>query len=396
MAILMSYDLANPSRDVQPYFDDLVAKQPILLGMIKRGPDFSGADATSKYPKLEWVERQLTQTSYTIASFDTNGLGTGINLNSTAGLSAYDVLYFTSSTGQRRAELVQIASVDSATDLTVVRQYGSSTSTTLVVGDIVYVLKPVEEGSSASESSIVAPTVQYNTPAIVQRAIKMSKTRLGITTYGQTKVEGKAAEMILDAMHQKMLEITWEMNGYLINGVRVPRTNATTAKGTPGGLFQFLSGGNVETTGGVFSYEHINNCLQLIYEDGNPPGSIDMLVMNANQARRMSKWAMSGTNPVVFYDRSATTFGSTITQFQGDLPGNISKIVIEPNMPTDCVFLLNSSLIEINYLAGRTMKDLDANSNEAEDFIARRLLAEFSFTIRNGQTAHGMITGLTV
>jgi len=42
------------------------------------------------------------------------------------------------------------------------------------------------------------------------------------------------------------------------------------------------------------------------------------------------------------------------------------------------------------------MMDLDAKSALADDYVMRRLLTEFTFTIRNGTTAHGMITGLDV
>lgn len=396
MAAEMSYNLANPARDVQEFFTDLIVKKPTLLSMIKRGPDFHGGGTTGA-PKLEWFERQLSPTSYTIASFDTNGDGTGINMVSTTGLAAYDLLYFVSSTGQRRAEVVQIAVVDSGTDLTVVRQYGSSTATTLVVGDVAYVLKNREEASEGSETSFTALTAAYNYTSIIDRTIKLSKSSLGINVYGKNQtINGAPAELLLDALYQKMLEMQWEMNGWLLHGWKLIRSNTTTARGSAGGLFSFLTGGNVVSTGGTVTMDHINDCLELIYADGNPPGSIDTMVMNSNQARYISAFNSGGTNPVVTIGQETTKVGSYVKQVVGDLPGNISTILVDPMMPKDCILLLNTDLLEINYLAGRTLTDLDNNKTEADDYISRRLLAEFSFTIRNGTTGHGMITGLTV
>jgi len=394
MATTFTYDLSNPARDVHEIFTDIVKDMPSLMSMIRVGSDFKGAD-TSGHPKLEWVERQLSPTKYTIASFDTDGDGTGINVNSTAGLSQYDLLVFESSTGQRRSEILQIASVDSSTNLTVTRDYASSTGVTLATGDVGRVLKPTAEGTDATESDYDSPTIAYNYPVISQRAVKISKTALGINTYGKiAELSGAAAEKMADAIQQKMIEIGWEMEWWLINGYKSARTNTTTAKGTAGGLFQFLESGNVNSTGSAVSLDHIQDTLEMIKADGGDIGNLTA-VMNTNQARRISAFNTSGTNPIIMLDRSGTVTGNYVTQIQGDL-GGVTKMVVDTNMPKDTILIINPEMIEVNYLAGRRMADTDATPTDASDYIMRRLLAEYSFTIKNGTTAHGMITGLTV
>ena len=397
MAVEYSYDLTNPVRYVQPAFDSMIQAYPTLLSMISRGPDWGGSAGSSTGPKLEWMERSLSQTTFTVASFDTNGDGTGINFASTTGMAAGDMVIFESSTGQRRAGAAKIASVDSGTDITISRDYGADSITldTIVVGDIAKIVKPVAEGSSASESTYTAPTANYNYPVILQRAVQISNTNLGIPVYGSvSKLSGAPAEKLLDAMDQKMLEIMWEMNNILINGVRAARSTSDT-KGMAGGLFQFLTSGNVNTTGGAISLDHINDTLEDILEDGGMPGNY-ALVMNYNQARKISALNTSGSNPIVYVQPRSNVAGEAITQIYGDLPGNIGNVITEPNMPKDAILVVNMDMVEINYLAGRTLVDLDAKDAPADDYVMRRLLTEFTFTIRNGTTAHGMITGLDV
>ena len=113
--------------------------------------------------KEEWLEDSLTPTSTTIASFDTNGDGTGINVASTAGIRAGAILRFTSSADITKTEQVQVASVDSATALTVVRDYGGTTGVTLVVGDKVFLVSsPLNEKTEAGTSNGQEPDMVYN------------------------------------------------------------------------------------------------------------------------------------------------------------------------------------------------------------------------------------------
>ena len=397
MATEYSYDLANPIRDVQEAFESLIVASPFLLGLIPRGPDWGGSPGSAAGPKHEWQERQLSQTTFTVASFDVDGDNVGINFTSTTGMAAGDIITFESSTGQHRAGAAQIASVDSGTDLTIVRDYGADSISldTIVVGDIAKIVKPVVEGSSAAESTYDAPSMAYNHPVILQRAVKIAKTQLGIPAFGKvSEINGAPAEKLLDAMHQKMLEIIWEQNQILIKGVRAARSTADT-KGMAGGFIQFLTGGNVNTTGGVISLDHINDTLQDILEGGNAPGEY-ALVLNYNQARKLSALNTAGTNPSVFVTPQSNVAGQSITKIFGDLPGNIANVLTEPNMPKDMVIVADMTKVEINYLAGRTITDTDAVSNKAEDFVMRRLLTEFTFTIRNGTKSHGLITGLDV
>jgi len=119
-----------------------------------------------------------------------------------------------------------------------------------------------------------------------------------------------------------------------------------------------------------------------------------VLVMNSNQARKLSLLNTSGTNPIVQQAYDDRSVGRYVTKVIGDLPGSIQNIVVEPMMPKDCIFLLNTDMIKVCYMQPMTLTD--AKTSDAEDYEMKRLLTEFTFEIHNGTKAHGLISGLNV
>ena len=377
-----SYSYQNTIRDVVEIFDQLRASAPALISLIRTG-------AAAKATKHEWLEDSLSPTSSTIAGFDTDGDGTGIELASTAGMRAGSILRFATALDVSRTEQVQIASVDSATQLTVVRDYGSTTGVTLVVGDKVYLLSsPTLESSTAGTATSVEPTAAYNYTQIFDRDASISLTAKAVGLYG--------LENALDYQVQnKIKEIMWEINNALIYGRRVART--ASVKGTAGGFLQFGESGNIDTTGGVISSAIINNILESIFQDGAVSDSI-VILASENQARRISALNTAGSNPTIMKQPNDRNLGGYISTFTGDLPiqkGFQAQIVVEPNFLKDQIAVLDMNSIEMNWLQGRQIADKDATPNGA-DYVARRILGELSFTIKNGTKSHGFATGLTV
>lgn len=375
-----SYDYQNQVRDVNEIFDILRASAPALISLVRTGKD---ALAT----KHEWMEDSLSPTSSTIGSFDTDGNGVGINLVSTAGIRAGSVLRFTSALDATRTEQVQVTTVDSATDLTVVRDYGGTTGVTLVVGDNSYLVSsPKGESTEAQTGTSKEPGMQYNFTEIFDRSAEISKTAEAVRLYGLTN----ALEYQTEA---KMKEIMWEVNNALIYGRRVQRTAA--AQGTAGGILQYLESGNIDTTGGGINATILNNILESIFQNGSVSDSL-VILANENQARKISALNTSGSNPQVQKAEADRNLGGYISTFTGDLPiqkGFKAQIVVEPNFLKDQVAILDMNSIELNYL--RNFEDKDATPAGA-DYFRRRILGELSFTVKNGTKSCGLATGLDV
>ena len=375
-----SYDYQNLVRDVVEVFDQLRVSFPSLISMIPTGP-------VARATKHEWLEDSLSPSASAIASFDTDGDGTGINLVSTAGIRAGSILRFSKATGATVTEQVQVASVDSATALTVVRDYGGTTGATLVVGDVAkLVSSPLNESTEAGSSDGQEPTMAYNYTQIFERAAQISKTGQNVDIYGL----GDALNYQVNA---KMTQIVREMNSALIYGRRVARSSST--QGSAGGILQYLESGNIDATGGPISPTIINNMLEAIFQDGGFSNNY-AIVCAENQARKISAFNTSGSNPVISKSADDRTFGGYVSSFTGDLPvmnGFQAKIVVEPNFLADQIAIVDLNSVEMNWLQNRSIKDEDATPNGA-DFVRRRILGEATFSIKNGTKQHALATGL--
>lgn len=376
-----SYDLSNPKRDVQEAFDMLVVSRPNFLSLIPRG-----ANATQT--KVEWYEDSMTPLSTTIGSFDSNnGSGTGINVASTTGMVAGQLLRFESSTGADHGEIVRIVSVDSSTDLTVTRGVGGTDTTALTCSHTVFrVSTPKNEGTSASAGATREGTLNYNYTQIFDRTAKLSKTALQADRLGATN-------QMSYQIAKELIEINYELNAALIYGEREERTSSI--EGAMGGIMSFLRGGNVETTGSAISKTIINNMFKLIFDDGAGLGNYAILC-NANQAQKISAFNTSGTNPIVSIPQGSTVTGGSISTFISDLPsmnGFTARVVVDPMFPKDKVALIDLNHLEFAYLRPFTTTIAHLPS---DDFEAQRILGELTLRMRNGTKAHALATGLTV
>jgi hypothetical protein len=382
MAVEKSYEYQNLIRDVVETFNQLLVSFPSLISLVQTGPNATNT-------KHEWLEDSLAPTSTTITSFDTDGDGTGINVASTAGMRVGSILRFTSALDATRTEQVQVASVDSATALTVTRDYGGTTGVTLVVGDNVYLVSsPLNESTEAGDGVGQEPTTAYNFTQIFERVAKVSLTGQNVDMYGLGNALNYQVKVVMD-------QIVREMNAALIYGRRVERTSSVA--GTSGGILQYLEGGNIETTGGAITPTIINNMLEAIFADGGFSNNY-AIVCAENQARKISAFNTAGANPVIQKSESDRNFGGYVSTFTGDLPvmsGFRAAIVVEPNFLADQVAIVDMNSVELNWLQNRSIKDVDATPNGA-DFVRRRVLGESTFSIKNGTKQHALATGLTV
>ena len=376
----LSYDFENKIRDVDEVFRQLVSSAPIFLSLIGRG-------AAATNPKHEWMEESVAPVTSAITAFDTDGNGTGVTIASTSGLVAGSIVGFRKATGASVTEVCKVASVDSATELTVVRDYGSSTGVLLVVGDVLFLISsPKTSGTDATPDAGQEAGTMFNYIEIFDRTAKVSKTSQAVQMYGVSSAINTQVEF-------QMKNMAYAMNNSAIYGRKVARSSAEN--GTMGGILQFLEGGIAETTGGAISSTILNNVLEQIYTNGAFSPRLALL-MNTNQARKVSTFLTAANEPAINkVDAPMQSAGFAINQFYGDLPtasGQFStNVVVDPNFPKDQIAVLDMNKLEINPL--RSMTDENAAQN-GSDYFARRILTETTMTVKDGTTSHGLITGL--
>lgn len=376
-----SYDFNNLIRDVSPDFDTLIANSPSflkLLGSFGQSINpITGAPVVTN-TKYEWINDPMTQFSSAITSFDTHdGDGTGINLASTAGIEAGSILRFESSTGASKTELVEVVSVDSATDLTVTRDYGGTTGVTLVVGDVAILNStPREEDSPVGDAIKHQGVIDFNYTEIFDEVANLSETAKASASYDN------ATAMAIQ-MRAAMIRLARKLENSLLHGVKVQRTSSV--RGTLGGLLQFISGagGNIDATGGNISEDLINNVIEDISQDGGM--LIDPMILVApNQARKISALNTAGTNPTVFKDINNRTLGGFTSAFIGDLPINdgatVAKIFVAQNMVKDKAAIVDMNSVDVKVMRGLVAKDATTNGTDGEK---QRLITELTLEVKN-------------
>jgi hypothetical protein len=160
-----------------------------------------------------------------------------------------------------------------------------------------------------------------------------------------------------------------------------------------GGIMWFLqaaTGNDVDALGAGISQTLINDAFEVAGLNGAT--SIAMLLCNPAQARKISGFNVAGNNPVV--QRTDTTTGSYVTTYVSD-QGNVVTIVADRNFDKDKVALLDMTKIALVPLQNRQMHDLDATPAGA-DYVARRIIGEYTLEVKNASTSHAYISNLAI
>ena len=385
--MVQEYNLNNKVRDVSQAFQNLIQFNPTVLQLFRQG-----AIATNS--KIEWQERTLKPQSTKI---DTGGGGTGTSLTllSVDGLKVNDILTFRTPTGGYIAEKCLITAINTGTKVvTVTRNYeGGSTPVNLADASIVNFVKTTPDGAGVSDmtaGTYTEPTFAYNYMQNVSRIVKLSKQAAASAKYGTTPqgIAGSINDLEFDAL----LSAMWEMTEAAIYGT--PKVNSASGAGLAGGLYHFIKDGNAhDSGGGAITIDKINDVVATIRKNGSDTTQFT-LACHQTQARKISALATSGTNPITQRMQNDTTVGGLVTSVISDLPNGVSNILVDNNIAEDQIFVLDPSLLEIRYLL--PMESTSGNQTEADQYIARALNATYSFVIKNGQEAHGLLSGLTI
>lgn len=383
---------SNTIRDVAPDFDTMVAESPSflkMLGSLSTSYDFLTGQQIVTNNKHEWIDDTLSAYSSAIASFDTDGDGTGINVADTTGFVAGSIVRFESSTGASKTEKCQIVSVDSSTDLTVTRDYGSTTGVTLVTGDVMILEStPYQKGSSAPSSINHQGTAAYNYTQIFREAAELTNTDMVSLTYDKSNLLARQE-------YAAMVRMARNIENAVIHGVPVARSS--TVKGTMGGILNAISGGNAVSVGGAISQSAINNIFEDIYQDGGESNNY-VILCSTNQARKITALNTSGSNPVVYKPYTPNQqIGEFVTRFVGDLPvlgGGLSAgIYVCQSMLKDQIAILDMNKIKLAVMRGLTATDA---TTPGDDGYKSALATELTLEYRNANQAHGLLTSLTV
>ena len=377
----LSYEFQNIRRDLGGVFTQVIEQSPRLIRLVRVG-------TAARAKKHEWLEDEISAKQYIVQS-ELSDTDTVITVDSMPQLKDGVVLRFESADGSHLTEQVVVTAVDgSAKTLTISRGYGGTASVTIPANTIAIPLsRPRPEATDPSADWGREPVTQYNYTQIFDRTAKVSRSAQGIDYHGISNMLNYQVKIM-------MMEIAREMNDQLIFGRRVSWDSGAT--GSFGGLMEYLESGVLEATGGTLSMDIINNIFEIVFVNGGMSQRYAICAA-PNQARRISALMTKDKIPATASTASA---GAAVNKLYGDIPafnGNPYEafIAVEPNLPKDRIFVLDLDKISLHPLAGGALSDKDATLPGA-DYIARRILGEYTLEVRNGQTCHGMAVGLTI
>lgn len=366
-----SYTYQNTVRDLSNAFLAIQQASPVLLSLLS-----FGMPATNT--KHEWLEDVVAPAQDQIngSKLDSD---TTITVDDGTKFAAGMILAVDGSD-----ELIKVDSV-SSNDLTVTRGYGSSTAEAIADNAIVRIVaNPRLQGTDPGDNKGQEPSVEFNYTQILDRTAKITRTAEAVKKYG--------IESALDYQVTRHLEaLARELNKSIIYGRKV-----APSAGVPsmmGGILQFLSqaGANVtDAAGAAISATLLNNLLEQIVIDGGKPVT---LLCNTNQARKISAFNSAVSNYTI--NRDDKVAGNQVLYFQGDLPmqGLIQSIVVDINFPKDQVAILDLSRMCVCPLQDSAFVDKDATLPGA-DYVARRIIGEYTLELKNAKQAHGLIKNL--
>lgn len=379
----MSYDYANPKRDLLDAFLAIVQSKPVLRSLIGE----LGFVATAT--KHEWLEDVVSPKGWTV-----NGTrsiaGASLTVVSTTGMKVGMVLGFQTAAGISKTVQLIVTSITSGT-VVAVSVYGGTTDVALAATDLTFLVgTPKGESTSAIPDDGTEPSDIFNFTQIFDRTAKVSGTAQATNKYGLPNT-------IEYQIQRHLKDLAYELNTAMIHGTRVQRTGtAAGTTGSMGGILYYLengTGNKVDAASATITQDILNNAFELGVQNG--ADNLKTLLCNTDIARAISAMNASGNNPIV--QRDDTRTGNYVMDFVSDLPiagGLISRIIVEPAFPRDKVALLDTSKIGLLALQNRSFRSFDAKGSDADDFIAERVIGEYTMEMKNASESHVLIENL--
>lgn len=245
---------------------------------------------------------------------------------------------------------------------------GSSTAKTLYILGNAHV-----EGSSPGTARQVVTSQVYNVTQIFSEDVEIFGSETEIAEYG---IAGNAK---LDyRLDKRMRELFQKMEQGLWYAKRNEPTDNTTPR-VSGGLAQFLSTNITDKSSAALEESDIVDELESIFNACGQEEVPDLMVGNSWVKRKMTSWYRG----LIQTSRQERVGGARIDTIETDF-GTVDLLLDHLVKPGE-LYLLNTRYIDSVVLGSRSFAELDATL-PGKDHIARRILGEYGWRVKNEQT----------
>lgn len=362
-------DTANNKIDMS---DTLAMISPFDVPLLS----FVGKSSLSKTcteVKHEWLEdtlRPLDTLLATQGAFSGTGAVNDAVVTTGQGvyLAAGDVL-------QLESELVLVTSMSTDT-ITCSRAYGGSTAASHANGTPIRVIGTVAvQGAAIGPARTTTKTGRFNYTQIYNSSVEVTSTQRSTDKY-----IGPANE--LARLLDNETKVAWQLyERTLLGGRKVAA--ASGVAGAMDGILPLITTNAYAKSGAALLEEFI---LQAMNDSYNAGGKISHIVLGTFQKRQCNKF-LDSMRETTRIDRIA---GSIVDFYTSDF--GQASIVLDRNMPTDTVLLIDAPKIGFGPLQGNA---LTAEKVPPTTFLKEtwQVYGEYTSETRN-ENAHAKITGL--
>ena len=367
-------DTANNAIDMSSTLATISPWDVPLLSLV--GKDSLSNSCTSV--KHEWLEDTLRPLDTTL---DTQGEFSGTGAISTSTVASGTGVYlYAGDIIQIESELCLIGSVSTDT-LTIAsggRGYGGSSAASHASGKAIAVVGTVAvQGAAIGPARTTTKSGLFNYTQIYNSSVTITSTQRSTDKY-----TGPSNE--LSRLLDNEMKVAWQIwERGLLAGRKVAASAAVA--GAMDGILVRLTSNAYAKAGAALTEDFI---LQGMQDSWTAGGRIDTLVCGAFQKRAMNKF-LDSMRETTRTDRIA---GSVVDTYTSDF--GVADIVLDRNMPTDTVLLLDKAKVGFGPLQGNGLKAVRIADTTA---LAEtwQVVGEYTSETRN-QAAHGKITGLAI
>jgi len=342
--------------------------------------------------KYEWLGSQLEATSRTvnwaIVNVDATGVWTDVTFDATAGMKAGMQLLLKTSTGDDIATVCQVVSVTNGTVAKLTRLDANDGIADNAVAE--FTMWEDENKTSFTAENSRQPDLYFNYFQIFDQVTELSDTIMNSALYGDPNFMANQLQQAFYLYSQKMYNAAsrgfWAQRGSTVNWL--------VQKGTMNGYQRQINvaGGNlVNASSNPISKTLLNDLFQAIVEDWARPNTI---ITNYEQARTISTFNNSWTNPIVMVSPEYMKAGEVVRMFQSDLPlqgGTITNIIIDDKLWNDKVFMVDINKIALIPFANRATKIVSGKVNNLADWEMTVLRWEYTLAVKDAKYSHGII-----
>ena len=326
-----------------------------------------------------WMEDSLNANSVELNESGFDSSETDMTVVSSTGVRVGALLRNVSEAG--KTEVVQVTTVDSATLLTIVRGYGSTTGEAHTTGSTWRIIaNPAQEGQDAPADESKTRTKVSNYTQIFQKGINVSHTMRSVLQAG-------VADEYTFQVARRLMEIMRELDSSLILGISSVSQGSDTVYRSMGGIVEFSSqsGGNTSSTSEALTLSVVNTMAKQIWDDGGTP---NFILVPGKQKKVVSTFDQSARRSV--YD--STVAGYVVDRVMTDL-GFVLDVIVDPWMPDDTVIVGDLNKIRVMPLRGSAMRAEDLAKTGAS--YKGQIYGEYTAEFRNAKQAFSYHNALT-